>query len=170
MPVSGNFRILLLAASFLMPAACSENPPHKNRGEIKVICKCVGISDGDTITVITRNRKQYKIRLAHIDCPEKGQPYGNKAKQFSSGFCFGKVVTVIRAGKNDRNGRIIGVVLDENGENLNQALVAAGLAWHFKKYSDDQTYARLEETARREKYGLWQDADPVAPWEWRKRR
>lgn len=133
-----------------------------------VTCRCVGVIDGDTITVLTQNKKQYKVRLAHIDCPEKGQAFGNQAKQFTSEFCFGKTITVLHDGKKDRNGRIIGIVLNEAGENLNQALVKAGLAWHFKKYSDQIIYSQLELNARLAGLGLWQDAHPVEPWVWRK--
>jgi endonuclease YncB( thermonuclease family) len=131
---------------------------------------CVGVADGDTITILTEDKRQHKIRLAHIDCPEKGQPYGTRAKQFTSNFCFRKQVVVVSDGKKDRNGRIIGEVFNEQGENLNKALVRAGLAWHYKKYSQDASYAGLEERARAARKGLWQDPDPVEPWVWRKNR
>lgn len=170
MPDLKMFRILLVAVALLNNTACSESQPKKNGSEKKIICKCIGISDGDTITVLTRKKKQYKVRLAHIDCPEKGQPFGKAAKQFTSDFCFGKMVTVVYKGKKDRNGRIIGDVLDENGNNLNQSLVKSGLAWHFKKYSDEPIYTGLEETARTARLGLWQESNPVAPWEWRKNK
>lgn len=168
MPNLKTLRILLIAVALLSHTACSENQPKTNRSEKKIICKCIGVSDGDTITVITRNKKRYKVRLAHIDCPEKGQPFGKAAKQFTSDFCFDKMITVLYNGKKDRNGRVIGVVMDGNERNLNQSLVKASLAWHFKKYSDDPMYTRLEETARNDRLGLWQDPNPVAPWEWRK--
>ncbi len=79
------------------------------------------------------------------------------------------MVAVVYNGKKDRNGRVIGEVLDENGNNLNQSLVKAGLAWHFKKYSDEPIYTSLEEAARTAGLGLWQESNPVAPWEWRKK-
>lgn len=160
-------RFFLIATLSIISTACSEGQPvHKKAGT--VVCKCIGVSDGDTITVLTANNKQYKVRLAHIDCPEKGQPFGKNAKQFTSDFCFGKTVEIEHFGKKDRNGRIIGVVLNEAGDNLNQALVEAGMAWHYKKYSTDAIYTQLEEEARATGRGLWQDANPVAPWEWRK--
>ena len=55
-----------------------------------------------------------------------------------------------------------------DGENLNSALVAAGLAWHYKRYSDDETLARAERDARAASLGLWSDPRHVAPWDWRK--
>jgi endonuclease YncB( thermonuclease family) len=162
-------KIFLVSFLLLFYAGCSQKQP-KNKNEQAVSCACVGISDGDTITVITDNKKEYKIRLAHIDCPEKGQPFGNNAKKFTSDFCFGKRITVQHQGKRDRNGRVIGIVFNEAGQELNRALVEAGLAWHYKKYSDDDSYDALERQAREAKRGLWADEDPMPPWEWRKRR
>jgi len=131
--------------------------------------KVIGIEDGDTIKVLYRG-KPLVIRLAHIDCPEikKHQPYANKARQFTSRACFGKQVTVLTTGKTDRYRRLIGVVLYNRGLNLNKALVSAGLAWHFKKYSSDASYAQLEQKARAARIGLWSDKEPIAPWNWRK--
>ena len=43
--------------------------------------KVVGVTDGDTITVLYQGNKQYKVRLQHIDCPEVGQPFATKAKK-----------------------------------------------------------------------------------------
>jgi endonuclease YncB( thermonuclease family) len=168
MPDLNYIRILCLAAFFISTTDCSENQPLKKGLEKKIICKCIGISDGDTITVLTKNKKQYKVRLAHIDCPEKGQPFGKNARQFTADFCFNKLITVIYSGEKDRNGRVIGVVMNDAGENLNESLVKAGLAWHFKKYSDEPHYTGLENAARNARTGLWQDANPVAPWEWRR--
>lgn len=129
---------------------------------------CVGVADGDTITVLTAQRVTEKIRLSHIDCPERGQPYGARAKQFTSDFCFGRRVSVVHRGKRDRNRRLIGEVYNDRGEQLNKALVRAGLAWHFLRYSDDTAYTRLEAQARAAGTGLWRDAHPVPPWSWRK--
>ena len=47
-------------------------------------------------------------------------------------------------------------------------MIKQGMAWHFKKYSTDPLYASLEIAARKNKTGLWQDANPTPPWEWRK--
>lgn len=90
----------------------------------------VGIADGDTIKVMHDGRPE-KIRLFGIDCPEKGQAFGNKAKQFSSELAFGKTVTVQEHGL-DKYGRTIGVVILPDGRNLNRELVAAGLAWWYE--------------------------------------
>jgi micrococcal nuclease len=129
--------------------------------------KVVGVSDGDTIKVL-KDGKQVKIRLAAIDCPEKKQPYRQKAKQFTSDMVAGKVVKVWET-DTDRYGRIVGFVF-VGDKNLNKELLRAGLAWHYKKYSRDPEMAKLEFEARSAKRGLWAEPDPVAPWEWRRKK
>jgi endonuclease YncB( thermonuclease family)/methylphosphotriester-DNA--protein-cysteine methyltransferase len=128
--------------------------------------KVVAITDGDTLTVL-HNNTQVKIRLHGIDCPEKGQPFGTKAKQFTSELAFGKVVNFLNFGT-DQYGRAVGVVILPDGKNLNQELVRAGFAWWYRKYAPDvKELEKLETEAREAKRGLWVDPDPVPPWEWR---
>jgi len=56
--------------------------------------RVVSIADGDTFTLLTADKQQIRIRLAEIDTPESGQPYGNRAKQALSQLVFGKDVRV----------------------------------------------------------------------------
>ena len=128
--------------------------------------KVVAVKDGDTIEVLY-DGNAIRVRLAHIDCPEKGQPYGTKAKQFTSDFCYGQIVRVEQTDKPDRYGRLIAEVF-YGVQCLNKELVKAGLAWHFTKYSSDANYARLERDARSRKAGIWSDPIVEAPWDWRK--
>ncbi|NTU58910.1 MAG: nuclease [Chlorobiaceae bacterium] len=107
-----------------------------------------------------------KIRLYGIDCPEKNQPFGQRAKQLASNLVFGKDVNLDRVGI-DRYGRTIGRVYIE-GKSLNEELIRAGLAWHYKQYSSDSNLAVLEREARLQKKGLWVDPQPLPPWEFRK--
>ena len=67
----------------------------------------------------------------------------------------------------DRYGRSIGWVYCD-GKNLNQELLKAGLAWHFRRYSKDEKLQVLENQARAEKVGLWKDSNPLPPWDWRR--
>ena len=127
--------------------------------------KVVSVTDGDTIKVL-RDGKQVKIRLAAIDCPEKGQPYGQAAKKFTANLVAGKVVKVWPT-DTDRYGRTVAFVF-VGDKNLNKELLSAGLAWHYKKYSRDPELAKLEFEARSKKVGLWREPDQIAPWEWRK--
>jgi micrococcal nuclease len=128
--------------------------------------KVVGVSDGDTITVMHLGHAE-RVRLYGIDCPEKGQAFGNRAKQFTSQMVFGKEVIVKTHGC-DKYNRILGNVFLPDGTNLNQELVKNGLAWWFKRYVKDVTLAILQEEARAAKVGLWADPHPMAPWEWRR--
>ena len=129
--------------------------------------KVVGIKDGDTFKVLYNN-SEITIRLNHIDCPEKNQPYGKNAKWKASDLCFGKMVKIVSNGKKDRYKRLIAEVYFNN-ININKELVKNGLAWHFKKYSSDVEYAKIERQARKSKVGLWKEKNPIAPWDWRKK-
>ena len=129
----------------------------------------VGVSDGDTITVL-HNGVAERIRLNGIDCPERRQAFGRRAKQLTSILAFGETVTVKDYGKG-RYGRTIGDVLLSDGRILNEELVRAGLAWWYRKYApNNERLKELEQEARETKRGLWADPHAVAPWEWRKMR
>jgi micrococcal nuclease len=127
----------------------------------------VGIADGDTITVL-KGKTPVKIRLFGIDCPEGSQAFGKKAKQFTAAMVFRKHVE-IKPVDRDRYGRTVAWVLVD-GQNLCEELVGAGLAWHYKKYSKDQSLADLEIRARKGRLGLWSDPNAIAPWEYRRRK
>ena len=127
--------------------------------------KVVGVSDGDTITVMHQGKGE-KIRLYGIDCPEKRQAFGKRAKQFTSNMVFGKDVEV-RPVTTDRYGRTIAWIYVD-GACLNEALLKAGLAWHYKRYSSERHLAELENEARRTKAGLWSDPYSVPPWNFRR--
>ena len=128
--------------------------------------KVVRVLDGDTIEVLA-NKESVRVRLADIDCPEKKQPFGNVAKRYVLEIAAHEIVTV-EARNKDRYGRTIGEVLLPNGDSLNRLLISNGYAWHYKKYSKDETLAELENQARVDKIGLWQDKKPIAPWDWRR--
>ena len=128
----------------------------------------VSILDGDTLEVLHHQHPE-RIRLSGIDCPEKGQAYGQKAKQAASALVFGKDVTIQTHGK-DKYKRTIADVLLPDGMSLNQELVKQGWCWWYRKYAPgDTVLEELEKSAREAKKGLWADSQPVPPWEWRKR-
>jgi micrococcal nuclease len=128
--------------------------------------KVVGITDGDTIRVMP-DAKPVKIRLSEIDTPEKGQPFGNKARQITGQLAHGKTVQV-RPKTVDHYGRIVADIILPSGHSLTQALVALGMAWHYVRYSNDNRLATIEANARKQHKGLWSDSEPVPPWDWRK--
>jgi endonuclease YncB( thermonuclease family) len=124
--------------------------------------KVISISDGDTFTIL-QGKEQIKVRLYGIDCPEKSQAFGQKAKTFTSDKIFGKEITVIPHGK-DRYGRVIGEVILGNGSTLNKELVKNGFAWWYRQYAPkNDTLRILEESARIARVGLWADPNPLEP-------
>lgn len=133
--------------------------------------RVVGISDGDTITVLDADYRQHKVRLVGIDAPEKRQPYGQVSKQHLSDLVFQRTVTV-DVNKLDRYKRELGKVFAGDVDaNLEQ--VRAGLAWHYKKYEREQSladrerYSQTELQARETRRGLWRDETPTPPWDFR---
>ena len=128
----------------------------------------VGVLDGDTLEVLNGHHTE-RIRLSGIDCPEKGQAYGQKAKQAASALVFGKEVTLQTFGK-DKYRRTIADVRLPDGSNVNHALVKEGWCWWYRKYAPGNSeLEKLEKDARDAKKGLWGDPHPVPPWEWRRR-
>lgn len=130
--------------------------------------KVVGVSDGDTITVMHEGKGE-KIRLYGADCPESHQDFGSRAKQFTSDKVFGKMVDIDPVDK-DRYGRTVGIV-GVDGQILNRALIEAGLAWLYEQYCkrpECAEWRQVQEKARTSKVGLWSVSNPVPPWEFRK--
>jgi endonuclease YncB( thermonuclease family) len=127
----------------------------------------IGVSDGDTITVLDKAKTQHKIRLVGIDAPEKKQPFGQASKHSLSDMVFGKDVRVEWT-KKDRYQRTLGKVLVE-GKDVCLEQVKRGMAWHYKKYQSDQTledqklYSDAEVQARTSKFGLWAESNPIEP-------
>ena len=135
----------------------------------EIIGKVIGISDGDTVTLLIDNTEQLKIRLAQIDAPEKNQPFGSKSKNILSDLIYKKDVRVIDIGT-DRYGRTIGEMYYKDLY-INLELVEVGAAWAYRKYLTDSNFILTEDAAKRNKAGLWglQQDQIIAPWEWRKR-
>ena len=97
--------------------------------------RIVGISDGDTVTLLDANKRQYKVRLTGIDAPEKNIPFGQRSKEHLSDLVFSKEVQV-ETKKLDRYGRTLGKILLDR-QDINLAMVNAGMAWHYKKYQKE---------------------------------
>ena len=133
----------------------------------------VGVTDGDTITLLDSDNKQRKIRLAGIDAPERRQPFSDRAKQHLADLSFKKQAT-LDCFKTDQYKRKICRVWVQ-GKDVSLAQVRAGLAWHYKRFESEQTsseradYARAEDDARALRIGLWQSERPVPPWEFRRK-
>lgn len=134
--------------------------------------KVIKVTDGDTVNILTDDNQTHKIRLSGIDAPEKSQAFGNKSKLALADDIYGRTVTV-EFNKRDKYQRIVGKIMF-NGKDVNLTQIMRGLAWHYKKYESEQEvedrsiYANAEYIAQRNKTGLWFDANPIPPWEFRK--
>lgn len=160
----------LLGLSLLLPLLASADAPTHHT----IVGRVVGVSDGDTITLLDATFTQRKIRLAGIDAPEKAQPFGSRAKLALSSLAFGRDARA-ECGKPDRYGREICKVIVA-GRDINIAMIEAGLAWHYTAYAKTQAprdaiaYSMAQGRARGQRAGLWADTVPMAPWEWRRSR
>lgn len=113
----------------------------------------INIHDGDTLTILDANNIQHKIRVAQIDAPELGQPWGRNSRQALKALVATKTVKIVVVGK-DRYRRTVGTVfLGE--KDICRELVATGNAWLYRKYLTDQSLLAEEESAKNEGEGLW---------------
>ncbi len=127
----------------------------------------VSVKDGDTIEVVSQGRAT-RIRLRGIDCPEKRQAYGYRAKLATSMLTFGQAVT-IHAHVKDKYGRLVADVMLPDEINVNHLLVRDGWCWWYREYAPADTVLEMLETeARQTKRGLWIDPNPIPPWVYRK--
>jgi endonuclease YncB( thermonuclease family) len=134
--------------------------------------RVVGVQDGDTVTVLDASSQQHRIRIAGIDAPEKAQAFGGAAKENLARLAFGRQAEV-RCTKRDRYGReVCSVLVAARDVGLEQ--VRSGHAWWFREYAREQlpedrkVYAAAESEARDARRGLWRDAAPTPPWDWRR--
>ena len=138
---------------------------HRLEGRI------VRVADSDTITLLDADNRQHKIRLDGIDAPESGQPFV-RASQRHLAKLLANREAVAECSKTDRYQRnVCRVLVDGTDAGLEQ--IRAGMAWYFRRYAKElppsrrQQYADMEAQAQAEQRGLWADAEPVAPWDWR---
>jgi len=129
----------------------------------------VGVVDGDTVDV-RLNSGMIRVRLQAIDTPERGQPYGDAAKQALVRIVFGKAVE-LEPYEQDRYDRLVARIWLGDVD-VNAAMIKNGYAWAYRRYLDDVRYCIYEFDARRARRGLWQASagERVAPWEWRRRK
>ena len=128
----------------------------------------VRIIDGDTLEVLSENGIQTRVRLNGIDAPEKAQPFGQRSRQALTDLTAGKLIQVTGYNR-DRYGRLLGTAW-YNSTDINAEQVMKGLAWAYRYQGNAMipAYERLEETARKNRTGLWSDPAPIEPWRWRK--
>lgn len=150
-------RSLIIAAFFLASIASAAEVLN---GEV------IGISDGDSLTVLV-DRKPIKVRLAEIDAPESNQPFGTRSRQSLAAICYRKMAQITWQTR-DRYQRVIGQIQCA-GVDANAYQVKSGMAWVFDRYATaNSPLYDLQTEARTSRIGLWADAAPVAPWDWRR--
>ena len=129
----------------------------------------IGVIDGDTLTV-QREGQQIRIGLYGIDTPEKGQPFSQKANQFTSNLVLGKKISIQRMARDKHGGEEALIFVDKTL--VNEELVKAGLAWVYWKdchHPICESWKNFQLRARMDKRGLWGEPDPVPPWDFRRK-
>jgi endonuclease YncB( thermonuclease family) len=157
--VSTKTLLLLFAWLLLATGALAQDIIHG---------RCV---DGDTVKVLTAEKQLLRVRVAWIDAPESSQAFGQRAKQAMSALVFGKDVE-LRFHTVDRYGRLVCMVFVD-GRDVGLELIKEGFAWAYSKdlfeasVETQQRYSAAEAVARVGRIGLWADANPQPPWEYR---
>lgn len=130
--------------------------------------RVVAVHDGDTLTVLTADQRQQKIRLAEVDAPECGQPYSRNSKRALSDLAFGQTVRVIPQSLS--YGRIVGWVLVGNPErDVSATLVQQAAVWVYPEYLKRRELVSIEDGMKARRVGIWslQADQRMPPWEWR---
>lgn len=135
--------------------------------------RIVAVTDGDTVTLLDESRSQHRIRLAQIDAPEighgrnkPGQAFGRASKQSLSDLVYGRDVWADCVSRDKYDRQVCTILVGDLNVNLEQ--VRRGMAWVYRKYANDPSYDLAEHEARNSKRGLWNDPNPIPPWEYRK--
>jgi micrococcal nuclease len=160
-----NTWTVCVVSCMLLFNACGSGQPRTGQ-EWSVMA--VSITDGDTF-VARGDGVTFKVRLQGIDAPERGQDFSKRSKERLGQLCSNAPLRV-RILNKDGFGRWVSEVYDKSGRHVNAEMVASGLAWHFKKYSQDPELDRLERVARKALLGIWSLPNPQAPWEFRAAR
>jgi endonuclease YncB( thermonuclease family) len=153
-----------------------------------LVGRVIGVTDGDTVTLLDGANKQHHVRLAGIDAPERGQPGAYRSKDSLARLVREQVVRV-EWHKRDQFDRIVGAVWVASPDSpcrgkpdcpmtldAGLAQITMGRAWWFRRFAHEQSpqdrgrYESAEQEARSRKAGLWRDGSAVPPWEWREKR
>jgi len=176
-----NFRLIVFFGAHFLLTLVSPLSAETIQGKV------IKVTDGDTVTIVDSNGFKYRVRLAGIDAPEKGdQAYGENSTKSLSWLIYDKGVTV-EYSKYDRYGRILGkIMVGSEGDtfclliecvreiDVGLEQIRAGMAWHYKQYQNEQSsedrnfYSTAEQLARKNQLGLWSDKSPIPPWKWRR--
>lgn len=152
-----SFGFFILTAGF-----CQAERPFFNAQVIRII-------DGDTLE-IQKEMKSRRVRIWGIDTPEWDQPYASQAHQVTQGLLVGREVQIVPMDY-DVYGRLVAMIIVDK-KNISEELIRSGLAWVHIFYCKEpicDTWQSLQERARSQRLGLWNDVHPIAPWLWKKK-
>ena len=166
--------LLLFLSLFIFPIGLKANTDlsEKLTSLTKVTCDyyvtVLKIVDGDTFIGLTIDSRKVLFRLQGIDSPEQGQPYSDNSKDKLAELITGKLVGIKIQEKPESYGRLKVWAYTPNGNDVSAEMLRAGLSWHFRKYDNSSLYSQLENEARKNHTGIWTEANPISPWDFRK--
>ena len=158
---------LLIPLLLTLPACGEAKSTYNAETAIQPAGRVIKVADGDTLTILTADRQKQRIRLAEIDTPERGQPWGNNAKKALSSMLYGRDIS-LKVLDIDRYGRVVATVYVD-GLDVNAELVRQGHAWVYRQYLKRPELMEIEADARANSRGLWALPEPerMPPWQWR---
>lgn len=144
-----------------------------------IFCSClyaetfsgtVGLVQSGDILFVMKESVPIKVHLFGVDAPEVLQNYGADAKAFTRELCLQKRVKVDILGE-DAIKTNLGVITLPDGKVLNEELVRNGLAWWHEQYAPENIKLKtLHEQAKSSGIGLWAEANPISPWDYRQNK
>lgn len=159
-----------LLAWFAAPTIAAQTSTRETADLVRG--KVVAYSSGTAFAVLDPDEKLKRIKLTGVDAPERRQRFAAQARQLASEW-LGRSAIQIRVDGSDKDGRTHGRV-EVDGRDVGLSLLNAGLAWCDP--SDEsmlpppvrESYQAACAKAKAGRQGLWRDANPVPPWEYRK--
>ena len=149
---------MILAAAAVL--AFSASSAHSEQFRV------VAVSDGDTVRVLSSGNREMKCRLHGIDAPETSQSMGQASKASLSDMIYRKTVDVEVIDQDQYGRSVCRIVL--NGVDVNKVQIQRGFAWWYSRYSNDASYGQAQDTAKRQRLGLWAEPNPTPPWAFRR--
>lgn len=131
----------------------------------------IKVIDGDTIW-IKKDNNHIKVRLSYIDAPELKQNFGIKSRNFLSNLVLDKMIEV-NTNKKDRYNRHLGEIYIHNTKEsifVNAKMIKSGNAWVYKTYTNNPYLKNLEDYAKMNKKGLWNEQKIIEPWIFRRNK
>ncbi|MBR4956258.1 MAG: thermonuclease family protein [Lentisphaeria bacterium] len=168
----GNLDVQILKYKKFLPGEIKavlpgqDMPYTRPRPKMTMTGRVLEVYDGDTLTVLAGQNK-FRVRLFGVDAPEVLQEYGIPARDRLRELILGQTVTV-EVLNVDQYGRAV-AILRKNLQEINTEMVRSGAAWHYVQYAAGETgLADAQKEAKNAKTGIWQNNNPVPPWDYRK--